>query len=163
MQEFTQSVANSETFQSLIYAGDLKLLYFLIILMFLDIMTGLVKGWKDQKLRSRKALFGYARKVFVFFIIILANIIDQIMNLNGGLVWVTIIFYIANEALSIIENCSEMGVIVPKQLSDKLSVIRGENEKAVVKSTTKEEFTDQQSADNNSVGLGGAGNHEQEK
>ena len=37
---------------------------------------------------------------------------------------VTILFYIANEALSVVENCAAMGVLVPKQLAERLAVIK---------------------------------------
>lgn len=122
----------SEVFHTFIYAGDLKLLYFLMILMVLDIGTGIGKAIKNKSLWSRKALFGFARKIFIFFIVILANIIDQVLVLNGGLVVLTIFFYMANEGLSIVENCAEMGVLIPKEISEKLNVIK----------STKSEATD---------------------
>lgn len=113
-----------DIFKTFIYAGDMGLLYALIVLMILDVITGIAKAIKNKNLWSRKSLFGYSRKIMVFCIIILANTIDQILNLNSGLLIVTIFFYIANEGLSIIENCTEMGVIVPEQIGDKLEQIK---------------------------------------
>ncbi|PWZ95289.1 holin, partial [Staphylococcus pseudintermedius] len=78
------------------------------------VITGLAKAIKNRKLGSRKSMFGYARKMLIFCIVILANMIDQILNANSGIVMVTIFFYIANEGLSIVENCAEMGVLIPK-------------------------------------------------
>lgn len=124
MEEVTVRFTETEAFNTFIYAGDLKLLYFLIILMALDISTGIGKAIKNKNLWSRKSLFGFSRKIFIFFIIILANIIDQVLGLNGGLVVLTIFFYMANEGLSIVENCAEMGVLVPKEISEKLNVIK---------------------------------------
>ncbi|MDG0860336.1 phage holin family protein [Staphylococcus equorum] len=124
MEEVTVRFTESEVFHTFIYAGDLKLLYFLMILMFLDIGTGIGKSIKNKNLWSRKALFGFSRKIFIFFIVILANIIDQVLGLNGGLVVLTIFFYMANEGLSIVENCAEMGVLIPKEISEKLNVIK---------------------------------------
>lgn len=129
----------TEAFHTFIYAGDLKLLYFLMILMGLDIATGIGKAIKNKNLWSRKSLFGFSRKIFIFIIIILANIIDQILALNGGLVVLTIFFYIANEGLSIIENCSEMGVLIPKEIAEKLNVIK--ETKQDTKDNLKNEFT----------------------
>lgn len=129
----------TEAFHTFIYAGDLKLLYFLMILMGLDIATGIGKAIKNKNLWSRKSLFGFSRKIFIFIIVILANIIDQILALNGGLVVFTIFFYIANEGLSIIENCSEMGVLIPKEIAEKLNVIK--ETKQDTKDNLKNEFT----------------------
>lgn len=122
--QYTQT----DIFHTFIYAGDLKLLYFLMILMCVDIITGLAKGFKNKNLWSRKSMYGFGRKILVFCIIILANIIDQILKLNNGLVMVTIFFYIANEGLSIVENCAEMGVLIPNEIGEKLKVIRGNSE-----------------------------------
>lgn len=115
---------DSEAFHTFIYAGDLKLLYFLMVLMLIDIITGLTKAFKNKNLWSRKSMYGFGRKILVFCIIILANIIDQILNLNSGLLMITIFYYIANEGLSIVENCAEMGILIPDEIGEKLKVIR---------------------------------------
>lgn len=140
----TVNFVESETFKTFFYAGEIKLLYFLMILMVLDIITGLSKAIKNKKLWSRKSLFGYARKLLIFCIIVLANVIDQILGTSGGIVVVTIFFYIANEGLSIIENCAEMGVLVPPEISDKLAVIKNEKGTSVT-TEIKEEFSSKHS------------------
>ena len=83
-------------------------------------------------------MYGFSRKMLVFCIIILANIIDQILQLNNGLLMVTIFFYIANEGLSIIENCSEMGVLIPDEIGEKLKVISSRDNKPM-KEVNKDE------------------------
>lgn len=103
--------------------GDVKFLHLLLVLMALDIITGIFKAFKNQNLWSRKSLFGYSRKMLVLIVIIVANIMDQILNLDGALVFSTVLFYIANEVLSIIENMAELGVLVPANLAEKLKVI----------------------------------------
>ncbi|UNA86106.1 phage holin family protein [Staphylococcus pseudintermedius] len=108
---FTVSFTETEVFKTFFYAGEMKLLYFLMLLMALDVITGLAKAIKNRKLGSRKSMFGYARKMLIFCIVILANMIDQILNANSGIVMVTIFFYIANEGLSIVENCAESGCV----------------------------------------------------
>lgn len=139
MEEVTVRFTETDAFHTFIYAGDLKLLYFLMILMGVDIATGIGKAIKNKNLWSRKSLFGFSRKIFIFSIVILANIIDQVLGMNGGLVILTMFFYIANEGLSIIENCSEMGIIVPKEISEKLNVIK--ETKQDTKDNLKNEFT----------------------
>ncbi|MGE8004397.1 phage holin family protein [Lysinibacillus sp. NPDC093216] len=108
--------------------GGVKFLHLLLLLMGLDILTGIFKAIKNGNLWSRKSLFGYARKLLVLIVIITANIIDQVLSLSGTLTFATVLFYIANEALSIIENMAQLGVLVPQQLAEKLKVIETQSE-----------------------------------
>lgn len=103
--------------------GEVKFLHLLLLLMALDIITGVFKAWKNENLWSRKSLFGYARKVLVLVVIILANVIDQILGLQGAVTYATVLFYIANEGLSILENLAQVGVLVPNNLAKKLKSI----------------------------------------
>lgn len=103
--------------------GQVKFLDLLLLLMVIDIITGIFKAIKNQNLWSRKSLFGYARKILIFLVIITANVIDQILNLGGLLTVVTVSFYLYNEGLSILENLAEIGVPVPAGLADKLKVM----------------------------------------
>src|SRR5690625_5551777 len=93
--------------------GDVKFLHLLLLLMALDIVTGLFKAWKNQNLWSRKSLFGYARKILVLVVIILANVVDQILGLQGAVTYATVLFYIANEGLSIFKNMDYVELFMP--------------------------------------------------
>src|SRR5690625_1751856 len=103
--------------------GDVKFLHLLILLIGLDILTGLTNAWKENNLWSRKSMFGFARKILVLVVIILANVVDQILGLNGAVTYATVLFYIANEGLSIVENLAKLGVLVPDSLAEKLKGI----------------------------------------
>ena len=100
--------------------GNVKWLDLLVILMLVDVVTGILKAWKDKDLRSRNAMFGYARKIAVFGIIIVANIVDRILDLNGMVATATVLFYMANEILSITENAAKLGLKVPPVIQEKL-------------------------------------------
>lgn len=119
--------------------GEVKFLHLLLLLMALDIITGLVKAWKEKNLWSRRSLFGYARKMLVLIVIILANVIDQILSLNGAVTYATVLFYIANEGLSIVENLAQMGVLVPPSIAEKLKHI--DSSSKTVAEEVKEELT----------------------
>lgn len=121
--------------------GPVKFLDLLIVLMVIDIITGIFKAIKNQNLWSRKSLFGYARKILVFLVIITANVVDQILNLGGVLTFITVSFYIYNEGLSILENLAEVGVPVPAGLAEKLKVMNEENEKKLPAAVVVEELT----------------------
>lgn len=123
LEEFLK-VFQDEDFRTFIYSGDFNLITILLLLMLIDVITGLVKAIKDKNLWSRKSLFGYARKILVFLIITVANLLDLMMNLNGTLVLATVTFYILNEVLSITENSAQIGLPLPKQLLDVIQVVQ---------------------------------------
>lgn len=108
--------------------GDVRFLNLLVLLMFVDIITGVAKAIKEGNLLSRSAFYGFLRKIGIFAVIILANVIDQILSLSGVLAFSSVLFYTANEGLSILENLSQLGVPVPKSIQDKLHVIKNEND-----------------------------------
>ena len=120
-------VETFQMFQEYFYSADVKFIYFLMILMLVDIVTGFAKAFKNKDLWSKTSLKGTAKKMLIFCIIILANVIDMILNLNGALVTMTVLYYIAHEGLSIVENCAEMGILVPEEIKNKLKVMNEEN------------------------------------
>nr|MDH3076433.1 phage holin family protein [Bacillus velezensis] len=113
--------------------GEVKYLDLLLILSILDVITGIIKAWKMKRLRSRSAWFGYVRKMLSFMVVIVANIIDTITNLNGVLTFGTVLFYIANEGLSITENLAQIGVKIPAVITDRLHVIESDNDQKTEK------------------------------
>ncbi len=108
--------------------GEVKYLDLLLVFSIIDVLTGVIKAWKFKNLRSRSAWFGYVRKMLSFLVIIVANIIDTITNLNGVLTFGTVLFYIANEGLSITENLAQIGVKIPAVITDRLHVIESDND-----------------------------------
>ena len=123
LEEFLK-VFQHEDFRTFIYSGDFNLITILLLLMLIDVITGLVKAIKCQNLWSRKSLFGYARKILVFLIITVANLLDLMMGLNGTLVLATVTFYILNEVLSITENSAQLGLPLPQKLLDVIQVVQ---------------------------------------
>ena len=123
LEEFLK-VFQDEDFRTFIYSGDFNLITILLLLMLIDVITGLVKAIKSHNLWSRKSLFGYARKILVFLIITVANLLDLMMNLNGTLVLATVTFYILNEVLSITENSAQLGLPLPQKLLDVIQVVQ---------------------------------------
>lgn len=108
--------------------GDVKFLHLLLLLMIIDILTGWAKAFVNKNLWSRKSLFGFARKMLILSVIIVANIVDQILDLNGLVATATLLFYVANEGLSIVENLTQVGVPIPKVITDKLYLLNEKSE-----------------------------------
>ena len=50
-----------EVFKTYVYSGELKLIYMLVILMVIDIITGVLKALVQKKLWSRKSTYGFGR------------------------------------------------------------------------------------------------------
>ena len=69
-------------------------------------------------------------KVMVFVIVAVSAVVDRLL-LDGqyALSTVTLLFYCSNEAISILENASKMGIPLPAKLRQILSDMR-EQEKS---------------------------------
>ena len=122
--EIQVKIEDMNAFKNFIYSGDMYLLYAVLIFMAIDIITGWAKALKNGNLWSTKSVYGAGRKVLALFVVIIANIIDNILNLNGALILVIMFYYIATEGLSILENLAEMNVPFPEQIKDKLEVLK---------------------------------------
>lgn len=133
--EVTTRFTDTEFFRMYIFGGDIQLIHILALMMLIDIITGISKAIKNKNLKSRKSLFGYIRKILVFAIIILANMMDSVLGFNGALVISTVWFYIANELLSIIENSAQIGLPLPPKILEILDVMQS-------KGSTGQTFTE---------------------
>lgn len=126
--EIAIQIDNLEAFRNFIYGGDMTLLYAVLVFMCIDILTGWAKALKNGNLWSKKSVYGAGRKFLVLFVVIIANILDSILNLNGALIIAIMFYYIATEGLSILENLAEMNVPFPKAVKDKLEVLKEKEE-----------------------------------
>ncbi|MHC1683670.1 MAG: holin family protein [Clostridiaceae bacterium] len=97
----------------------------LLIFIGLDYFTGLLKGTVNKELNSNVGFVGLARKVVIFVVLIVAVILDKLMN-SGSWLFRTLVcyFYIANEGLSILENCAQIGLPIPKKIKDTLAQLK---------------------------------------
>lgn len=97
----------------------------LIALIILDYISGVIAAVIEKRLSSAVGAKGIAKKIFMLLIVALANIVD--INVIGDghvLKTVTVVFYICNECISLIENAGRIGVPVPKKLMDVLEQLR---------------------------------------
>lgn len=109
--------------------GADAILLALFAMMGIDFVTGIIKAIYLRELSSQKMFIGAARKVGMFFIVAVGNLVDSIMELGGVLRTLTISYFIANEALSMLENWALMGLPVPKRLQDILKSLRDRGDK----------------------------------
>ena len=110
--------------------GDLNgLMIALVALIILDYISGVIAAVVEKKLSSEVGAKGIAKTIFMLLIVAVANIVD--INVIGDghvLKSVTVVFYIANECISLIENAGRLGVPVPKKLLDVLEQLKSKEE-----------------------------------
>lgn len=76
----------------------------LVILIFLDIASGLIRAFCQKELDSRVSWPGMAKKVLIFLVVVLAAQMDVLLGSTPTLRDATVVFYCVNEALSTLEN-----------------------------------------------------------
>lgn len=107
--------------------GVLKILAVLIVI---DYVTGIMKGFSNKELASDIGYNGLIRKAAIFLVVILANQLDlAVPQENPVFRTMACYFYIANEGISITENIAMMGVPLPMGLVGALKKLKEENNK----------------------------------
>lgn len=106
----------------------------LVLFIVLDYCTGIIRGYVNKELSSDVGLKGIARKAVIFIVLIIAVALDRLMN-TGSWVFRTLVcyFYIANEGLSLIENCGALGLPIPDKLRDALAQLKDGEKKELNK------------------------------
>lgn len=82
----------------------------------LDFTTGLVKAWHNGEVSSNKSRKGLLKKTMFLSMILIGHWLDKISLIPDNSMsfrTLVLVFIIANEGISILENISEMGVPVP--------------------------------------------------
>ena len=96
-------------------------LYALIAFVVIDYITGVMCAIADKSLSSEVGFKGIAKKVCIFVLVGIANIVDTQVIHDGAVIRTAVIFfYLANEGLSILENSAIIGLPVPDKLKDML-------------------------------------------
>ena len=90
------------------------LLYALIAFVAIDYITGVMCAISDKTLSSEVGFKGICRKVLMFLLVGIGNIIDvQVLGSPGVLRTAVIFFYLSNEGVSLLENAAHLGLPVP--------------------------------------------------
>lgn len=109
--------------------GDMDgLMIALVALIVLDYISGVTAAAVEHRLSSEVGAKGIAKKVFMLLIVAIANIVDiNVIGEGHALKTVTVVFYICNECISLIENAGRLGVPVPKKLLDVLEQLKNKD------------------------------------
>ena len=101
------------------------LLYALIAFVVVDYICAAA----DKKLSSEVGFRGIAKKVLIFLLVGIANILDvQVIGSGSVLRTAVIFFYISNEGVSLLENAGHLGLPIPEKLKDILAQLHDRSE-----------------------------------
>ena len=97
------------------------LIFALILFVVMDYITGVMCAISDKKLSSSIGFKGICRKIFIFTLVGLANIIDlHVIQTGSALRTASIFFYLSNEGISMLENAAHLGLPIPGKLKNVL-------------------------------------------
>ena len=105
-------------------------LYALIAFVVIDYITGVMCAIVDHKLSSEVGFKGICKKVLIFMMVGIGNIIDvQVLGQAGVLRTAVIFFYLSNEGVSMLENAGHLGLPIPAKLKEVLEQLHDRAEK----------------------------------
>ena len=95
-----------------------------------DYLTGVMCAVSDRKLSSNVGFKGICRKVLIFLLVGIANILDvDVIGTGSVLRTAVIFFYISNEGVSLLENAAHLGLPVPEKIKAVLEQLHDRAEK----------------------------------
>lgn len=104
------------------------MLHALVVFVIVDYISGILRAATEQKLSSNIGAKGIAKKVAIFVLVGVANVIDvHVIGTEHLTRSAVIAFYLTNEGISIIENMAGIGLPIPTKLVEILAQIDGKN------------------------------------
>ena len=104
-------------------------LYALIAFVVIDYITGIMSAIIEHKLSSEIGFKGIFKKVLIFTMVAIGNILDSKIIGDGNTIRTAVIFfYLSNEGISIIENSVIIGLPVPHKLKDILAQLNADGD-----------------------------------
>lgn len=112
------------------YGEVTGLFWALIAFMALDYITGVVVAIIEKRLSSEVGFRGLAKKFLILVFVAVGHIADTyILGGTPAAMSAVMLFYMANEGISIIENAAALGLPVPKKLTNIMEQIRNKSER----------------------------------
>ena len=110
--------------------GQLDVLLAVICsVMIIDYITGMIASYITKEWNSEKGYVGLLKKALILLIVVMACLLDRVL---GNTDWLfrnmVMMFFIANECLSIIENSANCGLPIPQKLIDVLEQVKESEE-----------------------------------
>lgn len=106
------------------------LLYALIAFVVIDYITGVMCAISEHTLSSQVGFRGICRKVLIFMLVGIANVLDIYVLSSGSVLRTAVIFfYISNEGVSLLENAAHLGLPIPEKIKVVLEQLHDRSEK----------------------------------
>ena len=110
--------------------GNDGLLIALVLFVAVDYLTGVMCAVSDKTLSINVGFKGICRKLLIFLLVGIANILDvHVIGTGSVLRTAVIFFYISNEGVSLLENAAHLGLPVPGKIKDVLEQLHDRAEK----------------------------------
>lgn len=107
-----------------IFNGYDLILEILLMFIFLDYLTGMLKALSTKTLASDVGWKGIAKKVGILIVVIVGCKLDLILETGSTIRTAVIMGYIAVEAISIVENLDMLGVPIPDVIKKYLAKLK---------------------------------------
>lgn len=119
-----------------LFGGLDKLFIALLTCSIIDFITGVIVAtvFKNSTktetgaAQSKAGFKGLVKKIFIYMLIVVTVKIDLVVGASGFLRNAVIIGFMANEALSIIENAGLMGIKLPTVLIEAVDILKKKSE-----------------------------------
>lgn len=106
------------------------LLIALVMFVVMDYISGIMCAIADKTLSSEVGFKGICRKVLIFVLVGIANILDvQVIGTGSVLRTAIIFFYISNEGISLLENAGYLGLPIPEKIKTVLEQLHDRAER----------------------------------
>lgn len=106
------------------------LLFTLIVFVGINYITEVMCAIVDKKLSSEIKLKGIFKKILIFALVGIGNILDVQVIGNGSVFRTAVIFfYLSNVGISLLENASYLGLPIPEVLRDVLEQLHDKKQK----------------------------------
>lgn len=100
------------------------------IFVVVDYLTGVMCAISEKKFFSEVGSRGICQKMLIFILVGVANILDvQVIGTGKVLRTASILFYISNEGISLLENAGRLGLPIPMKLKLVLEQLHDKSEK----------------------------------
>ena len=106
------------------------LLIALVMFVVMDYISGVMCAIADKTLSSEVGFKGICRKVLIFVLVGIANILDvQVIGTGSVLRTAMVFFYISNEGISLLENAGYLGLPLPEKIKTVLEQLHDRAER----------------------------------
>lgn len=103
-------------------------LFGLVAFVVIDYLTGVMVAILEKRLSSEVGFRGIFKKVLIFSLVAVANIVDsQLIQAGSAVRTAVIFFYLSNEGISIVENAAKIGLPIPEKLKTVLGQLNKED------------------------------------